>query len=111
MNDFVYIFKFRNGGITLNGAKSKFQTLFQTTIKDKNGNDVNALWYCLKDNSIDKITGNITLLKNLFLDAGQDYDKSPLFTNEDSRKNFFINNIVNVANSSLYSFIKIQSDL
>ncbi|MEA5139660.1 hypothetical protein [Arcicella rigui] len=97
MNDFVYIFKFRNGGITLNGAKSKFQTLFQTTIKDKNGNDVNALFDFLRKS-------NIGLLNYL----GKESNILPENLEDDIE---FVNKVINNTSTKLYNFIKIQSDI
>lgn len=98
MNDFVYIFKFRNGGITLNGAKSKFQTLFQTN----NADGKNHLFEFLKDPQ----KGNITLLRSLAESAGIPQTLEIL-----DNPQLFKQKLIDDTSSSLYKFIKIQSDL
>ena len=101
-----YVFKLRNGGITEQAVKNKMKTLFQTTItiKDENGNDVpvNALFGWLSN-------GNIGLLRELAISAGITDNRilnDPLLLAPE-----FKSKVIDNTNSTLYSFIKIQSDL
>jgi hypothetical protein len=105
MTEFVYFFKKRNttdDATDLANLKNKFQTLFQTTIKDNDGNDVNALFDFLSNSQ----KGNIGLLRKLATENGipstlEILDNPALFKQK----------VIDDTSSTLYNFIKIKSDI